>query len=225
MSDFLLTVADFVGILAFALAGILACAGKKVDPVGVFVMAFTTAFGGGILRDIIIDARPFYWVAHTEYVWMVLGLSFIAPALLRKFSEHQAYTVFVWLDAVGLGFFCTGGTLLSLTMGMPALPAVLLGVCTGIFGGLIRDVFLNKLPMVLSDSQPYASAGFLGSWLLLGLVRLDIGDTTAIWISSVVIVAVRMFCWYKQLNIIAYSKSLLSFRIGARKSGKKSPVK
>lgn len=65
MQTGLLVFTDFVGIVAFALAGILAAEGKNVDPVGVFVMAFTTAFGGGIVRDLIIDNRPMYWIGRT----------------------------------------------------------------------------------------------------------------------------------------------------------------
>lgn len=72
MQSSLLVFTDFIGIVAFALAGILAAQGKKVDPVGVFVIAFVTAFGGGMVRDLIINNRPMYWIAHQEYVWITL---------------------------------------------------------------------------------------------------------------------------------------------------------
>ena len=72
--------ADTVGIFGFALAGIMAAAGRRVDPVGVFVLAFTTAFGGGLIRDIIIDRRPFYWVEHDYFVWGILVLTIFASA-------------------------------------------------------------------------------------------------------------------------------------------------
>ena len=199
-----LTLADFIGILAFAFAGILAADGKKVDPVGVFVMAFTTAFGGGLVRDVIIDNRPFYWIAHEEYVWMTLILSAFAPTVIRHFRRFFPYSAFIWSDAIGLGFFSAGGTALSIEAGMPMLPATMLGVCTGVFGGLVRDVFLNQVPLVLSDRQPYASAAFAGCWLYLILLWFDVDSTMAIWISTAFIVAVRMFCWYKHLNIINY---------------------
>lgn len=162
MQTGLLVFTDFVGIVAFALAGILAAEGKNVDPVGVFVMAFTTAFGGGIVRDLIIDNRPLYWIAHEEYVWVTLLMTAVAPVVIRRFRDKTLHTLFVWSDAVGLGFFAAGGTSLSLTAGLPALASVLMGVCTGVFGGLLRDVFLNRLPMVMSDKQPYASAAFAG---------------------------------------------------------------
>ena len=137
MQTGLLVFTDFVGIVAFALAGILAAEGKNVDPVGVFVMAFTTAFGGGIVRDLIIDNRPMYWIAHEEYVWVTLLMTAVAPVVIRRFRDKTLHTLFVWSDAVGLGFFAAGGTSLSLTAGLPALASVLMGVCTGVFGGLL----------------------------------------------------------------------------------------
>lgn len=204
MSSQLLAAADFLGILAFALAGILAAEGKKVDPVGVFVLAFTTAFGGGLIRDLIIDNRPFYWVSHEHYVWIVLVMALLAPRVIRRFHQFFPFSVFIWADAVGLGVFAVSGTALSYTAGLPMLPATMLGVCTGVFGGLIRDVFLNKVPMVLSDREPYASAAFLGSWVYLGLITLELPQTACIWIASILIIAIRMFCWYKQLLLISY---------------------
>lgn len=108
MQSGLLVFTDFVGIVAFALAGILAAENRKVDPVGVFVMAFTTAFGGGLVRDLIIDNRPMYWIAHQEYVWVTLFMAGCAPFLIKRFRQSTLHTIFVWSDAVGLGFLLQG---------------------------------------------------------------------------------------------------------------------
>ena len=197
-------ITDFIGIVAFALAGILAARGRKVDPVGVFVLAFTTAFGGGLLRDIIIDKRPFYWIANQEYVWVVLFMTLIAPIIVRKFAEKSLYTVFIWSDAIGLAVFSVGGTAMSAAAGVPALPAVILGVCTGVFGGLLRDVFLCRVPMVLSDKQPYAFAAFAGNWLYLGLVYLNMSVDTAFIASAVFIAGLRLLCWHFDMAFVSY---------------------
>ena len=193
--------ADLIGIVAFDIAGVLATENKKIDPVGVFVLAFTTAFGGGIMRDVVIDNRPFWWVSHEGYVWLTLVLTFFAPALIRHFSNRISYSAYIWADAIGLGFFSAGGTALSIAAGIPALPATLLGVCTGAGGGMLRDVFLDRLPLVLSDRKPYASAAFAGCWLYIGLIALDIDSTAAVWISSVFICLFRMACWYNKWEI------------------------
>lgn len=128
----------------------------------------------------------------------------LCPLPLKHFREFLPYSVFIWSDAVGLGFFSAGGTALSLQAGLPPLPAAILGVCTGAFGGMIRDVFLNQMPMVLSDKQPYASAAFLGCWIYIALVYFGADDAFSLILSSLLIVAVRMLCWYKGWNIIRY---------------------
>lgn len=104
MQTSLLTFTDSVGIVAFALSGLFAVKDKKIDPVGVFVVVFVTAFGGGIVRDLVIGNRPMYWIANQEYVWATLILSFFAPVIVRLFQDKLHQTILVWLDAVGLGF-------------------------------------------------------------------------------------------------------------------------
>lgn len=198
------TIADFVGILAFAIAGILAAAGKRFDPVGVFVLAFTTAFGGGLFRDLVLGAQHFYWIENEAYVWMTVALAAFAPSIIRRFRHHIPYSLFIWCDAVGLGFFSVSGTALSLSSGVPLLASTILGVCTGVMGGMIRDVLLNKVPMVLSDRQPYASAGFLGSWIYVGMWHFGIDQQFALWFCTLLIIGVRMLCWYRGLDLIRY---------------------
>ena len=75
-------VADGIGMFGFAVAGLFASAGRRIDPVGVFVSVFTTAFGGGIIRDILLDLRPFYWLSHPQWIWMTLGLTILAPVIV-----------------------------------------------------------------------------------------------------------------------------------------------
>lgn len=185
--------ADTVGIFGFALAGIMAAAGRRVDPVGVFVLAFTTAFGGGLIRDIIIDRRPFYWVEHDYFVWGILVLTIFAPRLVFRFSEKTANRIYLWADAVGLGFFSAAGTWAAyVDARFPSIAAVLIGVCTGVFGGLLRDVFLNRVPAVLSDRKPYAAAAFTGSWLAVLFAKVGTDPTTALWTTAAAIIFIRM---------------------------------
>lgn len=209
MQSSFLVFTDAVGIVAFALAGILAAKGRDVDPVGIFVVSFVTAFGGGIVRDVVIDNRPMYWIAHQEYVWLTMALAAVAPILIRRFEDKVLHTLFLWSDAVGLGFFAAGGTSLSVSAGLPYLPAVLMGVCTGVFGGLLRDVFLNRLPMVMSDRLPYASAAFLGSWIYIALHEGAVASEFAsLLLSSFFIVGFRMISWYYNWTIIRYSDKI-----------------
>ena len=152
----LIPVFDFVGIVAFALSGVFEGIKRRIDPVGVFIVAFSTAFGGGMLRD-----------AHDWYIFA---------------------------DAIGLGIFCISGTSLSLAAGVPWLSSVIIGCITGVFGGLMRDCFLNQMPAVVADRQPYAVVGFIGCWFYIMLLELKVPVDAALWAGFIFITALRMAC-------------------------------
>ncbi|MBQ8829548.1 MAG: trimeric intracellular cation channel family protein [Burkholderiaceae bacterium] len=200
--DTLIVWFDFLGIVAFALSGVFAGMKRQTDPVGVFILAFSTAFGGGMLRDLVIDRRPFYWIDHEAYIYVVLLIAMAAPLINKYFMKSKnAYNWYIFADAIGLGVFCISGTSLALAVNIPLLPSVILGVITGVFGGLMRDVFLNTLPGVVADRQPYASVGFLGCWLFIGLLKLGLPFDACMWIGLIFIVAFRMLCFWKNWQI------------------------
>ena len=191
----LIPVFDFVGFVAFALSGVFEGMKRKIDPVGVFIVAFSTAFGGGMLRDLIIDRRPFYWIDHEAYVVATFIICFAAPWINNFFEKRKnAQDWYIFADAIGLGIFCISGTSLSLAAGVPWLSSVIIGCITGVFGGLMRDVFLNKMPGVVADRSPYASVGFLGGWFYIMLLELGLSLEWSLWIGMIFIVALRMSC-------------------------------
>jgi uncharacterized membrane protein YeiH len=163
-----LHVVEIAATLAFALSGLLAAANKKLDAVGVFVVAGTTAFGGGTLRDVLLDRRPFFWVEHPGWLWGLLAVCILAMLVLR--ARHFAVTrrALLWPDALGLGLFTANGAQIAIDLGLPAVVCVLMGVVTSVFGGVLRDVLCNDVPAAFSDHQPYAVCSFLGGWLLVG---------------------------------------------------------
>lgn len=165
--SWLLIVVEVSATLAFALSGFLEAARKRLDAVGICLVAGLTAFGGGTLRDLLLDRRPFVWVAHSEWLWAVLVLSGAAMALLR--ARHFAPTkkAMQWPDALGLGLFSASGTQLALAQDLPGIVAVLMGVITATFGGVLRDIVCNEIPTALRDHRPYALCAFAGSWLLV----------------------------------------------------------
>lgn len=191
----LIPVFDFVGIVAFALSGVFEGMKRKIDPVGVFIVAFSTAFGGGMLRDIIIDKRPFYWIDHEAYVVATFIICFAAPWIYNFFEKRKnAQDWYIFADAIGLGIFCISGTSLSLAAGVPWLSSVIIGCITGVFGGLMRDVFLDKMPGVVADRSPYASVGFVGCWFYILLMEFGVSVDWSLWIGMIFIVALRMGC-------------------------------
>lgn len=158
---------EAIGTLAFALSGLLEAARKRLDAVGVCLVAGLAAFGGGTLRDILLDRRPFFWVAHWQWLWALLALCIAAMLFLR--SRHLAPTerAMQWPDALGLGLFSASGTQLALAQDMPGIVAVLMGVVTATFGGVLRDIVCNEIPTALRDHRPYAVCAFAGSWVLV----------------------------------------------------------
>jgi uncharacterized membrane protein YeiH len=163
----LLTAVEAAATLAFALSGLLEAARKRLDPVGVCVVAGLAAFGGGTLRDVLLDRRPFFWVEHAEWLWGLLALCVAAMIFMR--ARHFAPTerAMLWPDALGLGLFSASGTQLALGQGLPAIVAVLMGVVTATFGGVLRDIVCNEIPTAFRDHRPYAICAFAGAWVLV----------------------------------------------------------
>ncbi|HUN90597.1 MAG TPA: trimeric intracellular cation channel family protein [Burkholderiaceae bacterium] len=152
---------------AFAVSGLLAAARKRMDAVGVCFVAGVTAFGGGTLRDVLLDRRPFFWVEHAEWVWVLLAVCIGAMAWLRARHFEPTERAMQWPDAVGLGLFTAVGTQIALDASLPAIVAVLMGVVTAVFGGVLRDIVCNEIPSAFSDHRPYAICSFAGGWALV----------------------------------------------------------
>ena len=149
---------------AFALSGVMEAARKRLDAVGVCVVAFLTAFGGGTVRDLLLDQRPFFWVRHVELLWGVLLLALLAMLVLRQRHFELTEKAIAWPDALGLGLFTASGVHQALLSQMPVLVAVLMGLVTGVLGGVLRDMVCNEIPSVLRDHRPYALCAFAGGW-------------------------------------------------------------
>lgn len=171
---------ELLATAAFALSGIMKAAHKQLDAVGVCVVAFVAAFGGGTLRDLLLDHRPFFWVEHVAVLWGVLALCALAMGCLRH--RHFALTekAIQWPDALGLGLFTAAGTHQALAAGLPALVAVLMGLITGVFGGVLRDMVCNEIPTAFRDHRPYAVCAFAGGWLYVGLWTTQIPGWAAL---------------------------------------------
>ena len=167
-----LTGVEAVATIAFALSGLLEAARKRLDAVGVCVVAGLAAFGGGTLRDVLLDRRPFFWVAHADWLWGLLALCIGAMFFLR--ARHFAVTerAMQWPDALGLGLFTASGTQVALGAGMPAIVAVLMGMVTAVFGGVLRDIVCNEIPSAFRDHRPYAVCAFAGGWVVVAATKM-----------------------------------------------------
>ncbi len=160
---------ELAATAAFALSGVLEAARKRLDAVGVCVLGFLAAFGGGTLRDLLLDQRPFFWVRHIEMLWGILVLCVLAMLFLRRRHFELTEKAIQWPDALGLGLFAATGVHQTLTLQMPAVVAVLMGIITGVFGGVLRDMVCNEIPSAFRDHRPYAVCAFAGGWVYVGL--------------------------------------------------------
>jgi uncharacterized membrane protein YeiH len=177
---------------AFAISGVLVAARKRLDAVGVIVVAGLTAFGGGTLRDVLLDRRPFFWVEHWLYV---VGVALLASgAMLWMRGRHFKPTerALLWPDALGLGLFAGTGTQLALAGALPPLVAVLLGVVTAVCGGVLRDIVCNEIPAAFSDHRPYALCAFAGGWAVVGAEALGLDQASGLAAATAVTVALRV---------------------------------
>ncbi len=188
----LLQAIEACATLAFALSGLLEAARKRLDAVGVCLVAGLTAFGGGTLRDVLLDRRPFFWVEHATWLWVLLALCLAAMLLLR--ARHFALTAraMQWPDALGLGLFSASGTQIALAQGLPAIVAVLMGVVTAVFGGVLRDIVCNEIPRAFSDHRPYAVCAFAGGWVLVGARAFGLDDASALLAAAATATGLRV---------------------------------
>lgn len=197
----LVTVIEIVAILVGAFSGFVEARRKRMDLVGVFTVAFITAFGGGTLRDILLDRRPLFWVMHQEYAILIFVLALIASPLMRTLRQILSERLIVIADAIGLGLFAVAGVSQAQAAGMPLFIASMMGVITGIFGGVLRDIVCNEVPMVFRDGKPYAICAFFGCWLYIGLQYTDVSDDVALWVSALSITAMRLLTWKFNMRI------------------------
>jgi uncharacterized membrane protein YeiH len=198
------SLAEAAATLAFALSGLIEAARKQLDAVGVVVVAGLAAFGGGTLRDILLDRRPFFWVQHAAWLWSLLALCIAAMLFMR--ARHFAITerAMQWPDALGLGLFCAGGTQVALAAQMPALVAVLMGVVTAVFGGVLRDIVCNEVPRAFADHRPYALCAFAGGWVTVGAMALGTPADAALVGGAAVATALRAAALWKNWRLPAW---------------------
>jgi uncharacterized membrane protein YeiH len=185
---------EIIGIFAFALSGILEARKKGMDLVGVYVVGMVTAFGGGTLRDLVLDRHPLFWVEHFWYPVILLFLSFLAGFLVRQMTEHvRVMTAVQVLDAFGLGLFAASGASVAHQAGTNIFISALVGVMTGVFGGVMRDIICNEIPYVFQRTELYATCAFAGAWAYLAVIGTGGGEFGAVAACIVITVVLRLW--------------------------------
>ncbi len=184
-------VVSIIGTVAFALSGVMAATEAGMDWLGGVVLAVVAAIGGGTMRDLLIDGDVF-WVSDEWPLIVSLVTAAIAIVVLRARPsvDPRRASWYVASDAVGLGAFSVVGTSIALDAGTSYFIAAFMGVVTGVGGGVLRDVFARRTPIVFVG-EIYAVAGLIGVLAHLALVEANAGDVATLWIPLAVVVAVR----------------------------------
>ncbi len=183
---------EVIGTLAFALSGLIEAARKKLDLVGMAMVSGLAAFGGGTLRDVLLDRRHFFWFENEIWVWIIIAICLGSIFFLRSRHLEPTERAMQWPDAIGLGAFTAGGTQLALNAGVPAVVSVIMGVLTAIFGGVLRDIVVNEIPKAFSDHIPYAVIAFTGGWVVVGLNALNVDAFVAVAVGAIFTIVLRV---------------------------------
>lgn len=199
----LLPVLDFIGVAVFAVSGALAAGRKRMDLLGVLVLAMATAVGGGTLRDLLLDRQPIFWLQDATYVWVIAGAA-LATVLFARVAHPSMRVVqgaLLVADALGLALFAISGARIAERAGMPAVAIVILGTMTGSAGGAVRDVLANEVPLVLRRGELYASAAIAGIVVYLALARLGAPPPAGTLCGMAVVAAVRLSAIWWRLSL------------------------
>lgn len=187
-TDFVLW-CDYLGTFAFAISGIRLAAAKRFDWFGAYVVGFVTAVGGGTLRDMMLNATPF-WMTQPSYL-IITGLALICTILFSHLLVRLDNTLFIF-DAIGLGLFTVVGVAKTFDTGFSWWLAIIMGTITGSFGGMLRDTLINEVPLIFRKDI-YAIACILGGIIYVILLHLGIHSLAFIQlIAAITVVATRI---------------------------------
>ncbi len=182
-------VIDILGTIAFAISGVLVAMDKKLDPFGVFIIAFVTAVGGGTLRDILLGSTPVVWMQESVYVYTILTTVILA-IIFRRQLKYLRTSLFLF-DTIGIGLYTLVGVEKGVIAELMPIMCVALGTMTACFGGVIRDILCNEIPVIFRK-EVYATACILGGFSYFLLIQFPIKTTYVHIVCILVVIVIRL---------------------------------
>lgn len=199
---------ELFGVAVFAMAGAMEAARNRFDIFGVLVLAFVSALGGGTLRDLMLNNVPLAWIADLTLAYVALTGGCLM-FLLAKFIRIP-FRALLYADAIGLAAFTMSGAQASIELGMPALVVVMMGMASGIFGGILRDIMANEIPLIFRKDV-YATAAITGALWSYWSQYFGMSVGLSITIGFLVIIIIRFTAIKWHLSLPSFL-STLSYR-------------
>ena len=180
---------DIFGTVAFAISGVLIAMNKKMDPFGILIIAFVTAVGGGTLRDILIGETPVSWMKDMNYTYVIL-FSTVLAVLIKQKIYYLRTSLFLF-DTIGIGLYTVVGIEKGISAGLHPIICVALGTISACFGGVIRDILCNEIPIIFRK-EIYATACILGGFSYFALRNLPVDDNIVFLASGIIVIVIRL---------------------------------
>lgn len=180
---------DILGTIAFAISGVLVAMHKKMDLFGILIIAFVTAIGGGTIRDVIIGNTPVGWMKDMNYTYAIIG-SAIFAIIFRKKINYLRTSLFLF-DTIGIGLYTIVGVEKGISVGLHPIICVALGTISACFGGVIRDILCNEIPVIFRK-EIYATACIFGGAAYFLIEMLPIEGDFVFMFAGLVVIIVRL---------------------------------
>lgn len=194
-----LNIIDILGTFAFAVSGVFSAMEKKLDPFGILIISFVTAIGGGTIRDVLVGNFPVNWLQNDGTILIIFSSAMITM-VFGSYFKRLNFALFLF-DALGLGLFTIIGLEIGLKKNFSPGICIALGTISACFGGVLRDVLLNKLPLIFHKKEIYASACIVGGVVYYFLHQTSLNADVSKIICIVLIFAIRIISVYFRLSL------------------------
>jgi uncharacterized membrane protein YeiH len=185
----LIYILDIIGTFAFAISGALVASKKEFDLFGVIIIAFVTAVGGGMTRDVLINAHPINWIGDLNYIWTILA-AVVFTFLFKSKIAPLSKTMFLF-DTIGIGVFTLLGVQKGLSYELHPFIAVVMGMVSSVIGGVIRDVLTNEVPLIFKK-EIYASACLIGGTVYLITNHFGLSENFQFIATVITVIIIRL---------------------------------
>ncbi len=192
------TIIDILGTISFAISGALTAMRKKLDVFGILIIALVTSVGGGTLRDILIGKTPVSWMLNMTFVYVIFIATIIA-IVFRSYLKYVRRSLFLF-DTIGIALYTMAGVQIATAAGLHPVICVVLGTISACFGGVIRDILCNEIPVIF-HKEIYATVCILGGGIYLILAYFGASKPWAMLLAGSIIIIVRTLAVLKEWSL------------------------